>query len=472
MKFSAPDKLIEHMEKIVGNKYVSAHIFERIKNSLDTFPYETERDKLPYVVIMPGSKEEISEVMRYANTSKVPVFIRGSGTSFTGAARYHVPGIVLNTHRLNAIDVSEDYGFFECGPGCICASVEEALRVRNFFLPAAPGSRLITSMGGIISNNTSAHIVDTSIGKPSDYVLGLEVVLPTGEIIETGTKGLRRPAGTDLTKLFVGGDGLLGVITKIRMRLVPQFERAYGMAVYKNLESVAKGVQRMYMERRPPPLFMEFMEQQVARIGYDLKGIQQKQGPVVLFVSIGDSKEEAIKKADAVLLSLGAENPVEAQRIEDTVLWEKLWSAREVIGSFLMQQSGNQWASAEVVSNLRDLPDCLNEAVNFNKGLPTLSQLSVYLFGHIGGLTMHPGIIIPKDWDNEKKRMAVDEKFQREEELNLKYGTCGGEWGQFSKRTSFFVNRYGKKSYELIRDLKKVFDPNNILNTGVLEGSQ
>lgn len=85
---------------------------------------------------------------------------------------------------------------------------------------------------------------------------------------------------------------------------------------------------------------------------------------------------------------------------------------------------------------------------------------------------MHPGIIIPKDWDNEKKRMAVDEKFQREEELNLKYGTCGGEWGQFSKRTSFFVNRYGKKSYELIRDLKKVFDPNNILNTGVLEGSQ
>jgi FAD/FMN-containing dehydrogenase len=470
MKSSPPDTLIEDMERIVGRKYVSAHIFERIKNSLDTFPYEAERDALPYVVVMPGTREEIGEIMRYANRSKVSVFVRGSGTSFTGAARYHVPGIVLNTHRLNAIELSEDYGFFECGPGCICASVEEALKKRGFFLPAAPGSRLIASMGGIISNNTSAHIVDTSIGKPGDYVLGLEVVLPTGEIIETGTKGLRRPAGTDLTKLFVGGDGLLGVITKIRMRLLPQFERAYGIAVYKDLESVAKAVQRMYMERRPAPIFMEFMEEKVAQIGYELKGLQSPGGAVVLFVSIGDSQGDAARKADQVLLSLVAENPLEARRIEDIGLWEKLWSAREVIGSFLMQQSGNQWASAEVVSNLKDLPDCLNEAANFNKGLPTLSQLTGYLFGHIGGLTMHPGVIIPKEWDNEKKKKAIDEKFQREEELNLRYGTCGGEWGQFSKRTSFFVNRYGQKGYDLVKDLKKVFDPNNILNTGVLEG--
>ena len=470
MKSSPPDTLIEDMERMVGRKYVSAHIFERIKNSLDTFPYEAERDALPYVVVMPGTREEIGEIMRYANRSKVSVFVRGSGTSFTGAARYHVPGIVLNTHRLNAIELSEDYGFFECGPGCICASVEEALKKRGFFLPAAPGSRLIASMGGIISNNTSAHIVDTSIGKPGDYVLGLEVVLPTGEIIETGTKGLRRPAGTDLTKLFVGGDGLLGVITKIRMRLLPQFERAYGIAVYKDLESVAKAVQRMYMERRPAPIFMEFMEEKVAQIGYELKGLQSPGGAVVLFVSIGDSQGDAARKADQVLLSLVAENPLEARRIEDIGLWEKLWSAREVIGSFLMQQSGNQWASAEVVSNLKDLPDCLNEAANFNKGLPTLSQLTGYLFGHIGGLTMHPGVIIPKEWDNEKKKKAIDEKFQREEELNLRYGTCGGEWGQFSKRTSFFVNRYGQKGYDLVKDLKKVFDPNNILNTGVLEG--
>jgi glycolate oxidase len=263
-------KIIGEIEKIVTPRYVLTHIFERIKNSLDTFPYEAEREKLPWAVVMPGTKEEVSEILKVANAQKAPIFIRGSGTSFTGASRYHVPGIVLSTHRLDSIEVSEDYGFFECGPGCIIASLEEALKPRGFFLPAAPGSRLIASMGGIIANNTSAHIVDTSMGKPGDYVLGLEVVLPTGEVIETGTKGLRRPAGTDLTKLFVGGDGLLGVVTKIRMRLVPQFERACGLAVYESLEAVARAVQRVYTERRPAPLFMEFMDEKSAQIGYEL----------------------------------------------------------------------------------------------------------------------------------------------------------------------------------------------------------
>jgi glycolate oxidase len=464
------DRLIEEAQKIVSKKWVSTHIFEKIKNSLDPFPYSADRETLPYAVVMPGTAEEVSQLLTYANQAQVPVFVRGSGTSFTGASRYHLPGLVLSTHRLNHIDIFEDYGFFECGPGCICAEVEEPLKERGYFLPAAPGSRVIASMGGIIANNTSAHIVDTSIGKPGDYVLGVEAVLPTGEIIETGTKGLRRPAGTDLTKLFVGGDGLLGVVTKIRMRLVPDFERAFGLALYKDLDGVARAVQRMYREKAPAPLFMEFMEERAARIGFGLKGIPYEGGSVVLFVCAGDSKEEAAKRAERVLLSLKAENPIEARLVEDKGLWEKLWGAREVIGSFLMQESGNQWSSAEIVSNLRDLADCMRDAASFNNGLPTLGHLTTYLFGHIGALTMHPGIIIPKDWDDETKLKAVNEKFQREEELNLKYETCGGEWGQFAKRTPFFVKRYGIKGFEVVRDMKKALDPNNIMNPGVLEG--
>jgi glycolate oxidase len=371
---------------------------------------------------------------------------------------------------MNDIEIFEDFGFFECGPGCICESVAKEIESRGYFLPIAPGSRLIASMGGLIANNTSAHVVDASIGKPGDYVLGVEVVLPDGEIIETGTKGLRRPAGTDLTKLFVGGDGLFGVVTKVRMRLVPAFERAYGFAIYQDLKSLAKGVQRIYTERRPLPLFMEFMEKETAKIGYKIKGLEIPRGSVILFVSIGNSKEEASQKAKQILSSLLAENPIEAQQIGEIELWEKLWSSREVIGSYLMQESGNQWSSAEVVSNLMKLEECMEDARHFNRDLPVLSQLTLYLFGHIGGLTMHPGVIIPKEWDNEKKKRAIDEKFQREAELNLKYNTCGGEWGQFAKRTSFFIQRYGRESYELVRKMKKTFDPNNILNRGVLEG--
>ena len=468
--YSKIEMIVEGIKKIVPEKYVATDIFERIKSSLDTFPYEAEKDKLPYAVVMPQSKDEISELLRFANTEKVPVFVRGSGTSFTGASRYHAPGIVLSTKRMNKLEIFEECGFFECEPGCICGIIAEEIEKRGYFLPLAPGSRVIASMGGLIVNNTSAHIVDTSIGKPGDYVLGTEVVLPSGEVIETGTRGLRRPAGTDITKFFVGSDGLLGIITKIRMRLIPAFERAYGIAIYRNTRSLAKGVQRMYMERRPAPLFMEFMEEKCAHIGYQINGLKPPRGSVVLFVSIGNSGEEASKKAKQILISLQKEHPEEANEVVDRGLWEKLWSAREAIGSYLMQQSGSQWSSAEVVSNLRDLVNCMEDVENFNKGLTILSQLPLFLFGHIGGLTMHPGVVIPKEWDNERKKRAIEEKFQREAELNIKYGTCGGEWGQFSKRTPFFIQRYGQSSYELVKKMKEVFDPNNILNPGVLEG--
>jgi glycolate oxidase len=151
-------------------------------------------------------------------------------------------------------------------------------------------------------------------------------------------------------------------------------------------------------------------------------------------------------------------------------MWNKLWSAREVIGSFLMQKDGNQWSAAEVVSNLKDLVECMEDVQNFNKGLPILGQLDLYLIGHIGSLTFHPGVLMPRQWDSEKKRKAVIERFKKETELNLKYNTCGGEWGQFSKRKDFFIRRYGEAGYEFVKSLKKAIDPNNILNPGVLEG--
>jgi len=464
------DKLASDIEKIVSKEYISTNLFERIKSSMDVFPYEAERENLPYLVVMPANKDEISRILIYANEHDIPVYIRGSGTSFTGASRYQEPGIVIMTRRLNHFQIYESLNYFECGPGLICNDVSKKLISKGFFLPFAPGSRLIASMGGLVSNNTSAHIIDASIGKPADYILGVEAVLPTGEIVETGTKGMRRIAGNDLTKIFAGGDGIFGVITNIRMRLVPAFSYAYGYAIYDDLDRLAKGVQRMYWEKRPIPLFMEFMEEKTANIGFELKGLGSPGGSVIFFVSIGRTKKEASEHLDLLFESFKEENPLTLRKIEDMDEWEKLWSAREVIGSFLMQKTGNQWSSAEIVSNLERLVECMEDAKNFNKGLPVLGKLDLYLFGHIGSLTMHPGVIIPKDWDNDMKREAIREKFQREEEINLKYGTCGGEWGQLAYRTSFFRRRYGEVGYNILKNLKKALDPKNILNRGVLEG--
>ena len=182
----------------------------------------------------------------------IPVYPRGSGTSFTGSARAPYKGIVLSTSRMNSIHVDVDYGYFECGPGATVQAVDLALAKKGYFLPVYPGSKVVATMGGMMAGNTSGHIIDACIGKPADYVLGLRVVLPTGEIMETGSKGQRKPAGTDLTKFFVGNDGLTGVVTQIRMRLVPEREKAFGIAYFKDAESVARAVVRMYRKKHRP----------------------------------------------------------------------------------------------------------------------------------------------------------------------------------------------------------------------------
>ena len=123
-----------------------------------------------------------------------------------------------------------------------------------------------------------------------------------------------------------------------------------------------------------------------------------------------------------------------------------------------------------MASNLAQLAECMRDAEAFNEVLTVLSELHNYLFGHIGALTMHPTFYVPPEWPEEKRRQAVDECFKREAELNVKYSTCGSEWGQFSKGASFFIKRYGETAYNLMKQVKRVFDPNNILNPGILEG--
>jgi len=463
-------ELISSLEGVVGKDYVSVSIYEKIKQSVDAAPYHVNMAHLPHAVVLPENKEQISEILKYAYKEKVPVFVRGSGTQLAGSSRPHTPGIMINTRRMRKFELSEDYGFIECEPGLRNREVIDLLAEKGWFLPQLVGSALIASLGGLTSNNSSGHVIDAAVGKIADYIYGLEVVLPTGEIIETGTKGMRKPAGTDLTKFFVGGDGLLGVITKIRYRLVPLPKQAYGIAIFKDLRPIARGVQRMYTEKAPPPLFMEFMDHNVSTIAYSIKDMEPPPGPVIFFVGLGEDEDIAQKKMRLVLDIFKGENPVEAYQITDLVEWKKLWSAREVIAPYLMKTNEGLIVAAELVSNLAQLEEAMEEGSRFQEGIPDLKDSTNYYFGHIGALTMHPAFVVSPTLEEEKLWRIVNGMFQKEKEFNLKYATCGGEWGQFSKRKEFFVERYGELQYELVKKIKAVFDPNNILNPGILEG--
>ena len=135
-----------------------------------------------------------------------------------------------------------------------------------------------------------------------------------------------------------------------------------------------------------------------------------------------------------------------------------------------MQKNDGILNSAEVVSNLCDLVDAMAESRKFNHGQPMLGQLKNYLYGHIGALSLHPSFIFPREWTPEDKKAALRELYDQEARLNLKYGTAGGEWGQFAPRTTFFIKKFGPDGYSLVKKFKKAVDPRNILNPGILEG--
>lgn len=463
-------RLLRELSEIVSERYVSADVFEGMKNATAPFGCQVEQAVLPFAVAMPATAEEISRILKLANRENISVFVRGSGTSLIGQSKPHCRGIIVNTHRMQEMTVHEEFGYFECQPGISAAKVGERLEEINCFLPIWPGSRVVASMGGLVCNNTSGHIVDACFGKPGDYIMGLEVVLPDGEIVQTGSKGLRRIAGTDLTKFFIGSDGIMGVVTRIRMRLVPAFKQAYGVAVFKDLANLARGVRQIFINRLPPPLFMEMMDQPVARIGYTIKKMEPPSGAVVLFGASDAEKQGAVRKISRMLEVFSDCGAMDVKLVEDEQRWHRIVAAREVIGSYLLQQVEGVLNSAEVVSNLAQLEEAMTDVIDFHRGLPLLGTLDNYIFGHIGALTFHPSFVFPRRWTDDEKKAALKEMFEKEAALNLKYDTCGGEWGQFGMRTPFFKKKFGEGGYDLVKAFKATLDPNNILNPGIIEG--
>jgi len=463
--------LVSDLESIVGRENVSESMYERIAYALDPMPYDLEEDNIPSVVVKPGSTQEVSEIMKYANKNRIPVVVHGSSTEFNGASRPKRKGsILLSTSRLNFFNINEDYMYFECGAGVRCLDAINALEKRGYMLPLNPGSKAVATMGGLISINTIGHMVDAHVGKPIDHVMGLEVVLPTGEIIQTGTKSLRRPAGIDLTRFFAGTEGLFGIITKIRMRLIENPRKVYAVASFKEPEDVAHAFVDVYRKRAPIPLYGEFLDEAAAQMGFKMVGLEPPEGSIALATATGRTVEEATKNAERLCEVFREQKAINAYIVEDEEVQCKLWGARDYI-LHIVAESRGQWTAIEVGPALPHLAEALHYLKHeVPKTLNVLKDREVYTYGHLGACSLHGLWVIPREWSNDKKRQACREAFMVEREMNIRFEGCGGELGQLAGRIPFIRQKYGEVAYSLLVKLKKTFDPNNILNPGNLEG--
>ena len=462
-------KIKKDLSRFLGDKYVFDDKPTNLVYAKDVMPYDLEERNIPYAVARPADAAQIGQVLTYANQHQIPVHVHGSGTSLVGLARPKARGIVLDTARLQSLEVYPERSYFEAGAGVHLAKLRAALAPHHALLPIFPGSELVATIGGSISVNTSAHGVDCALGKPGDYVLGLEVVLPTGEVIETGTESMRRPAGVELTKVMVGCEGLLGVITKVRMRLLPQPATANIVAYYDQTEDILTTVMEMYRQGISPPMFFEYLDEASSRIGFEAVGLEPPQGAVAMMCLHADNPEGCQAKAEHFLNFLEQGNPRTAEITDDPVRWGKVWSSRAEAGNYVYRQ-GSTFGS-EVTPRVDKLLDAFQETRHFIEHLEAYPSPQFISFGHIGAPTLHGYAFWPtKDIPNEAKKAITLEVRAKSEAINAKYGGCGGEWGLTAQRADFLKLRYGPEYYQALVRLKKAFDPNNILNRGNLEG--
>lgn len=462
-------QLRKDLAEYIGSQNVLSDKPSALVYARDVMPYNVEDHHMPYAVARPANSKEVSAVLSYANEKQIPVHIHGSGTSLVGLARPKTNCIILDTGRMQSIRVYPERGYFEVEPGLHIAKVRKALAPYKGLLPIFPGSELIATIGGAISVNTSAHAVDAALCKPGDYVLGLEVVLPTGEILETGTESTRKPAGIEMTKFLVGSEGLLGVITKIRMRLIPLPFMENIVAYYNCTEDILKTVKAMYKGGIVIPMFFEYLDENAARIGFEAVGLPAPVGAVAMMSMHSATRIGCAEKAKQFLSFLQGTGPIEAKIVKDEQEWGKIWSSRAEAGNYVYRL-GSTFGS-EITPRVDQLVEAFQEARERILNVKGLKDPEFFSFGHIGAPTIHGYAFYPtKDIPNDVKIAMVKEVRTLSEDLNVKYSGCGGEWGLTAQRVDFLKKKYGSVYYDLLVNLKKTLDPNNILNRGNLEG--
>jgi len=462
-------QLTKDLAEMVGKENAFSDRPTALAYAKDTMPWDVEDHHIPYAVVRPADSREVSAVLAYATGRKIPVHTHGSGTSLVGLGRPKTNAIVLDTGRMQKLEIFPERGYFEVGPGMHIGKLRKALAPHNALLPIFPGSEPVATIGGSVSVNTSAHAVDASLCKPGDYVLGLEVVLPTGEILQTGTESTRKPAGIEATKFLVGSEGLLCIITKIRMRLIPKPHMANIVAYYRSTEDILDTVMAMYKQGVPTPLFFEYLDEKAGKIGFEAVGLSPPTGAVAMMSMHSATEVGCREKARLFLEFVKKSNPIEARIVTNDAEWGKIWSSRAEAGNYVYRL-GSTFGS-EITPRVDKLKDAFREAKEIILNLESFQGNEFYSFGHIGAPTIHAYAFMPtKDISNEVKKAVTMEVREKTEALNVKYGGCGGEWGLTAQRAGFLTKKYGSTYADVLVRLKKAFDPENILNRGNLEG--
>ena len=415
---------------------------------------------MPDVIVAPTSTEDVVKIVKYANEKKVPLIARGAGSNLAGATVPLNGGIVVSMSGMDKIlEISKSELIARVQPGVTNLDLDTEVAKENMRFVPDPGSRNVSTIGGNVATSAGG-LRGLKYGTTMNYVLGLEAVLGTGEVIRTGGRLVKNVAGYDLTRLLVGSEGTLAVFTEITLALVPRPTISkYGVGYFENLSGAASAVEAVLAGGKLPST-LEFLDNKCIRAVEDFANLNldTEAGALLLFGDDGSGPE--VEDTVKVIANIIRKIP----GCRDVTLAKDIAEAEALL--YARRCSLPALARHGTITILEDISvprPAMADVVNRIDALATKYNLEIGTFGHAGDGNLHPTIVLDKE--DSAAIARAEEALKDIFALALEFkGTITGEHGVGSAKLPYLRNQIGEIGMQVHRDLKRVFDPNGILN--------
>ena len=447
----------EELQNIFGNDNVLTENEDMIAYSYDASHVEIQ----PEAVVFAATTEQVSRLMKFAYRERIPVTPRGQGSGLSGGSVPQQKGIVLVMDRMKRIiDFDPANRLITVEAGLTTSDIDPIAAQANLFYPPDPGSVTFSTIGGNVAENAGG-LRGLKYGVTKDYVKMMKVVLPQGDIVILGNKCVKHVAGFNMEGIFVGSEGLLGIMTEVTLALLPIPEhRESALAIFNSLESAATAVAAI-IAAGVTPSTMEFMDNATINAIQNFKdcGLPRDAAAVLLIETDGqkDSAIAEMAKVEAEVQKNGSRAFARATSSEER---DNFFAGRRVALNALASVRPNLILEDATVMRSK-LPDMV-------RGITAIAdkyKLQVGIFGHAGDGNLHPTFLVDMRDKDEMARTekAVTELFQLAIDLD---GTISGEHGIGLEKKPFLQNQVGAEGIKLLQNIKRTFDPLNLLNPG------
>lgn len=435
-----------------------------LTNESDRFSYSFDGSfgtYLPDAVIQTKSVEELASLVKFANRERIPVYPRGQSTCLSGGPLPVKGGMVFDLSVMNdLLEISEEDLVAVVSPGVLTADIHKAAEKKGLLYPPDPSSSHVSTIGGNMAENSGGPR-GLKYGVTKDYVIGLELITPEGEIIKTGGRTVKNVTGYDLTKLIVGSEGTLGIITKAVLRLLPKPPASETvMAVFNNLVDAGSAISKI-LSAGILPAKMELMDQaSIAAVeNYEPLGLPVDAEAIILLELDGHpaALKDEVKQAAELCKSVGARD---IRIPQNAVERAEVWRARKLVSPAIVRIKPTKISEDATVPRSK-IPQMCERLQQIRDKY----NVHLVVFGHAGDGNLHPNIICDKSDKEEMNRVeqAVAEIFTAAVELG---GTLSGEHGIGTMKAPFMEMELGTVGLDMMKRIKEAWDPNNIMNPG------